>query len=413
MGFLDKFFGPKPPGKDKFARMMMDGIQRAGEKAKIVYDPEQFRLFREGEEGTRLFLGNIYEEYRAAPNDDRATLLQNFTRSWFTADRELPEEFEDVKPDLLPVVRARVYYDNVRLQMQIESRSMQIESRSDADWPQQIIGEHLCVALVYDLPEAMLAINYDDLEGWGLTLYEALEVATENLRQLPHKFIGPAEGKGVYLSNTNDNYDASRLLLLDTIRQFQVKGDHIALVPNRDTLIVTGSEDLQCLRGMIALAKDALPKPRLISGLAFRLDGDAWVPWMPDGENPLYADFRMLQVHSFGQDYSEQKGLLDKLHEKMGEDVFVATYSIVQNEKTGVVSTYALWVADITSWLPRAEMIAFMRKPDDEPRMYNWERVVQVAGHMMEPMDMYPPRFKVSEFPTDEEFAAMGEPFSL
>ncbi len=58
MGLLDKFFGPKPPGKDKFAKMVIAGIQRAGEKGKIVYDPKQFRLFREGEEGTRLSVGS-------------------------------------------------------------------------------------------------------------------------------------------------------------------------------------------------------------------------------------------------------------------------------------------------------------------------------------------------------------------
>ena len=61
---------------------------------------------------------------------------------------------------------------------------------------------------------------------------------------------------------TGDCYDASRLLLLDTIRQFRVKGDYIAMVPNRDTLIVTGAEDADGLKAMVGLAKDAVQKPR-------------------------------------------------------------------------------------------------------------------------------------------------------
>ncbi len=51
-----------------------------------------------------------------------------------------------------------------------------------------------------------------------------------------------------------------------------------------------------------------------------------------------------------------------------------------------------------------------MQAPDYRPRMYDWERVMQVAGHLMEPLNLYPPRYKVSEFPTEEQFRAMGAP---
>lgn len=108
-----------------------------------------------------------------------------------------------------------------------------------------------------------------------------------------------------YLSSRNDSYDASRLLLVDTIRQFRVKGDYMAMVPNRDTLIVTGSDDVNGLKRMVALAKDALARPHPMSGLALRLDGDDWVSWMPIALHPLYSDFRLLQVQSIAQDYSE------------------------------------------------------------------------------------------------------------
>ena len=42
-------------------------------------------------------------------------------------------------------------------------------------------------------------------------------------------------------------------------------------------------------------------------------------------------------------------------------------------------------------------------------RAYDWDRVVQVAKHLMKPLDIYPPWYEVTEFPTDEQFAAMGE----
>ena len=344
MGILD-MFSSKPPSRDKFARMIMDGVRQAGETGDIVYDRDQFRLSVNGESGTRLFLDNAYQEYCAAAKKDRLLLLKRFCRSWFLTSKEMPGEYEDAKPDLLPAVRARSYYENASLHMLAEGKS-------GASWPQQIVGEHLAVTLVYDLPEAMRSVNQEDLDGWGVTFYEAMEAARENLLRLPHSFIGPEEGEGVYLSATNDNYDASRLLLLDTIRQLRVKGDHVAMIPNRDTLIVTGSEDVKGLDGMIALAKDALGKPRPMSGLALRLDGDDWVPWMPAAPHPSYGEFRLLQVQSFGQSYEEQKAVLDRLHEKTGKDIFVGSFSVMRRTDTGGLVSFCVWSKGVLALLP-------------------------------------------------------------
>jgi hypothetical protein len=206
---------------------------------------------------------------------------------------------------------------------------------------------------------------------------------------------------------THDNYDASRLLLLDTIRQFQIKGDFVAMVPNRDTLIVTGSDDEEGLKGMLALAKDALQQPRPMSGMALRLDGDEWVSWMPNLGHPHYQEFRMLQVQSIGQSYTEQKELLDKVHAKKKQDVFVASYMAMSNKDTGQVMTYCVWSKNALAFLPHTDQIGFVEE-GKQPLMADWDRVIEVVGHLMTPLDIYPQRFRVSDFPTDEQFAAMG-----
>ena len=191
------------------------------------------------------------------------------------------------------------------------------------------------MGLVYDMPDSMKPISNKELELWGVTFYEALEAARENIRQLPPQIIGPKEGEGVYVFTTNDGYDSSRLIILDLIRQFQVKGDYIAMAPGREMLIVAGSEDTPGLEAMIALAKKAFEQPRTVSGVALRLAGDEWVSWMPEADHPLFDEFRKIRMLSSGQDYSEQKELLDRLHEKTGEDVFVASYSVMQHKDTG------------------------------------------------------------------------------
>ena len=50
--------------------------------------------------------------------------------------------------------------------------------------PHSVLGDHLALSLVYDLPQAMRSIGHDDLKAWGTTFYEAQEVARHNLEQL-------------------------------------------------------------------------------------------------------------------------------------------------------------------------------------------------------------------------------------
>jgi hypothetical protein len=383
----------EPPTKEKFAQWVTDGIHKAGATADIVYDRERFCLSEGGKDGTVLFLTNAYNEYCSAPEPIRPKVLQKYVRSWFIGAITLPDSFDDLHPDVLPIVRARSYFDLARM-----------NTGQSAVLPHQVLGEHLGIGLVYDLPQAMRSITQENLDGWGVTFYEAMEAALHNLTQLEHAFIGPTQGEGVYLSTVRDGYDSSRLILLDLIRRLRVAGDFVATVPNPDTLIVTGSEDMDGLTGMLALAKDALQQPRIISGIAVRLDGDDWVPWLPDSSHALFNEFRGLQLHSLGRDYAEQKESLDGTTDK---DTFVASFSIAQHPETGDFMTYCVWPKDTLTLLPHTDTIAFMQEGKG-PLMAEWDRAVEVMGDLMEPLDIYPQRFRVSEFPTKEQLAAMG-----
>ena len=402
MGIFQNIFGKfvSSPSQHKFAKLIQSRICRAGESGKIVYDPKQFCLFVDGEDGHRLFLNNVYAEYCSIPKAEREATLKRIIRTWFAAGKDIPDDFEDARHDLLPVVRSRGYFDSASMLMQIEGNTFN-------QIPYQPISDDLAVALVYDLPESMRSIVQKDLDKWNITFYEALEAAKEELGHLSHAFVGPKEGEGVYLSMSHDNYDASRLLLLNMVRQMQVKGDFVAMVPNRDSLIVTGSDDEDGLKGMLALAKDALQQPRPISGLALRLDGDEWVSWMPDATHPLYQEFRLLQVQSIGQDYSEQKDLLDKLHAKNNEDIFTASYMVMDNKETGHLTTFSVWSKDVPTLLPRTDRIAFVQDGRDS-LMAEWDRAVEIMGDSITPLDIYPQRFRVSEFPTEDQLTAMG-----
>jgi hypothetical protein len=398
MGLLDRFFGP--PSKDKFARLLKDAIQKAGEIKKIFYDQQRFRL-HDPEESNTFFLGNAYEEYCSVPASKREETLKRWVRTWFNTQKHMPEDFEVIKPDVLPVVRSRCYFELIRLQLQLQGHD-------PPAWPYQIVGDDLAVGLVYDLPESMQTISQEHLDDWGVSFYEAMEVARHNLGELQQPFIGPKSGEGLYLCAAKDGYDAARLILLEMIRRFQLKGAPIAMVPNRDTLLVAGEYDDDALRAMLTIAKEGLQELRPISGVALRLDGDDWTTWLPEPDRLLYEEFRTLQIQSFGGDCTEQKELLDKLHEKNGEDIFVPSYSVLKAKESGRLSSYSVWADGVDTLLPITDLVCFA-KEGHEPVMVEFETVLNRVGRLMEPLDIYPPRFRITEFPTDEELAALAD----
>ena len=268
--------------------------------------------------------------------------------------------------------------------------------------PSQQVGDHLAAVLIYDMPDSVLYIPQGLLDRWGVTFYEAMKTARENLVTMEAK-VATANDGVAYLFTTDDGHDVSRLLMLDAIRSLDVDGDHIAMVPNHDTLIVTGSNERDGLAMMARDAEKALADHRPLCAIPMRLVDDEWESWMPERDDPLYQKFKLLAIKSLGKEYGAQKELLDKLHEQAGEGEYIAEYNAIKHDAHGHQS-YCVWTEGIDSLLPQADRVFFGRVnldgDDGKPLgTMEWEQVQAEFGDLMEPLDVYPPRFRVREFP--------------
>jgi len=96
-----------------------------------------------------------------------------------------------------------------------------------------------------------------------------------------------------------------------------------------------------------------------------------------------------------------------------GENIFVAPWSS-RYHPDGRPLSYAIWAADEDhTLLPKTDLIAFFAQSGGElPRLVEWEKVVEVAGDLMEAVDIYPPRYRVRAFPTKNQLTAMGNMLS-
>ncbi|AKJ07977.1 uncharacterized protein YtpQ (UPF0354 family) [Archangium gephyra] len=385
--------------RDAFARQAMEALRSSGETRPIHYDAEGFLLRLGDKDGTTVFLANFFDESLAVPPEKRDEVFARISRVRSMPD--LPATLAEARQNLLPVVRSRTFFEQLHLVM-----------KGPPGKPPPIawkpLGGFLGVGLAFDGPDTLRYLGPDELTRWDISFEQALGMALENLRPRSTEALEQL-APGTCKSPWEDSYAASRLLLDEVVRRCPVKGTPVVLVPHRDLLLITGSEDEDGLNQVASKALGAMMAPRALDGRAMRLAPEGWVPFMPERLNNAWGDFRQLELFTRARDYDEQTQQLEKLYEEKGVDLFVAAYTPYQDER-GRSLSYAVWLKGVDAVLPRAEVIFFMDPslgPEAPPvGIARWEEVSRVAGQLLAPVEgLYPERYRVTSFPTPEQLA--------
>lgn len=402
MSFWNRLF---PPAKrDRFSRLVSAELQASGVTDPIQYDAESFTLtMRDGPAPTVLFLDNMYRDYCNAPIRRRREIIQRYVRPFVGQTSAIPDSFEQVKPNLLPRVRDRAFWGINQLAFELQGLEPKPVGRKS-------FTEHLEIELVYDCPEHIVDIPSENLDHWRISFEEALAIGRENLWKRSNADFLKIQ-PGLYASPWHDTHDASRVFLHDLIWQLEVKGDHVAMIPQRNVLLVTGSQDESGLLKMAEIANLELQGTRPMTGIAVRLEGNRWKSYTPKLGDLAYRELHCLWIATVVRDYAQQKQLLDKLHEKQGKDIFVASFIAKQNDDTGEVRSFCMWRENVDSLLPVTDRVAFCSDALPDPSMESmpkWDQVLAIAGELTERTELYPERYRVRQFPSREQLRALG-----
>jgi hypothetical protein len=385
-------------GRAVFARRLLRGLREAGDVRSFRFDEEKFSLVEEGvPQPNVLYLHNIHAEYEAAPSGVREAVLQRFVRSM------LPYALPETWSEAAPLVRARVTDRGGFEQVALRARLSGMDFPSTPYIP---LAEHLALALVIDLPDAIISVSWDECARWKVSRSQALEVAVENLARLSREDF---ERQGaLFVSPWRDNYDASRLVLIESIAELPVKGRTVALLPHRDHLLITGSEDVEGLTRLADEGEALASAPRFLGFFPVVLEEGTWRVFRLDEAHPLYARYRTIEVQQQVRLHAEQKELLDALYERTGEDVHVATFQGIHSE--GRTFSYATWTKEVHTLLPRTDVVVLvdLDAPEAEPLKVQWDALERHAGHLLVPEGtLYPARYRVKDFPSEEVLAML------
>jgi len=393
------------PTRAEFARIYADRLRLLGETAQLEYDAASFSLIRPGPRPKITNLGNIYEEYLKALRSDRDGVLRHYVQLLMDPEAKVPTEYADARPNILPRVRNRSFGSILELQFRVRGAS----ARPEPVFP---FAEHLAIEIIHDLPDVAYGVNPGNLSKWGVTFERALQDALGNLQEMSREGLR-LHSPGVWRSPWSDDHDAARILLTEMVEQLPVQGDPVVGIPNRNTLIVTGSEDTDGLRRLALLSSREFAKRDAITAIPFRVSARTWSPFLPPEGHPHHPAFRMLWLNSLQADYETQSELLRQLKGVTGDQAWVSSFLIGQGSQTGQVSSLCMWPVGTEVLVPETDIIWFVRTNLDErskPEVVaqvTWDQARQYLGDRMEPTGLFPPCFRVLDGLSEGEVIAM------
>lgn len=212
----------------------------------------------DGEEAT-WFLHNVYLDAAQAGKDQEAVLDR-----YLNALKEAGQGTELSPTDqarLMPrLMHAAAYAD------MLASGKTELVSQRLGQTPLQVM-------LVIDHENSVAYLHKDQLDPLGLKEHEAFDLAKANLRKSwqADKIRESLNSRTLLVIKTLDSYDAARLLLVPELLH---EGESVAaLVPDRDSLLLTQPPEDGNWSGLERLAADGGDRPIFDQPLLVTRDG--------------------------------------------------------------------------------------------------------------------------------------------
>jgi len=244
--------------------------EKLPEHAVRIVKELQIRITRPGGQEMEGFLNNAYNHYLLVP-DNKAEIAQKYSASFLEGQKDEPINQDRI----VPVLKDKAWLEEINQSLKAEGNQKVMEN------VHEVYNEELVIAYAEDSPQSIRYLTPARLAELKLDSKDLRKLVCSNLERLLPTVDMQLEA-GVYRIRAGGDYDAS-LLLLDSVwenSKLEVRGEIVAAIPARDFLIVTGSEDGEGLKVLMAIAEKVTAKApyRLSTELFVRRNG-TFVPF--------------------------------------------------------------------------------------------------------------------------------------
>lgn len=219
----------------RFTREYVTALQAAspGVSVQVVQDL-QLKVTPSGGSETTAFLDNAYNTYKQDPGS-KSDIIQRFVSAFLESVNESSKAGLDTTR-IVPVIKDRAWLDETRSALRGRG------AKEIPDMVHEDFSPDLVILYAEDSPKNMRYLTTKDLAGAHIEPKDLRELACKNL----HNILPPVERigtNGLYVISAGGDYEAS-LLLEDSFwdaKRLEVNGDIVVAIPNRGTLVVTGT----------------------------------------------------------------------------------------------------------------------------------------------------------------------------
>lgn len=395
MGLLDALAGLP---RRRFAGLALRVARRTPGVLRASYDPEKFAIALHRADGNAtawLYLSNVYRETASAPRAQRRQRLAQLVRLMIAPGST--DGWAAVRPKLRPVLRPQTFGQGgppgIRPPL----------SRAALPYLHELV--------VVDQREAMAYVTPARLPEWGVTADEVFAAARENLAEIARRSLErpwPTEPAMISMIDDGDGYFTSLPLAPGWLAEVgeRLGGPVLAFVPDNHTLLLCPPPaDAGPLYGLVE--KQFHEAVRSLSPVGYVADPVgrvvAYAP--PPGHRHEFPARRAEAVLA-ATEYGSQRDWLTSQYEQGGIDVHIGRL-IAAVPPDGPAETIATWVDGITSLLPAARLISFVRNGEVAFRV-PWRRVAEHVDLRAEPL-LAPARYRVDGWPPPDVMARLRD----
>ncbi len=183
---------------------------------------------------TRTSVDNAFKDYLSEPDS-----LQRILSNSVSVASELYNPMGKINVDrIIPIIKPIEYLDDIR------NVAKKMGASKDVEGVYEKYNDQLIIVYAEDTKSNIRYLTHDDLKTLSINPDSLKKIAAGNLEKLLTS-IKIKGGKGVYMLMAGGDYEAS-IILLDNVftkESLPVNGNFVIAIPNRDMLLITGSND--------------------------------------------------------------------------------------------------------------------------------------------------------------------------
>jgi uncharacterized protein YtpQ (UPF0354 family) len=193
---------------------------------------------KSNEKNIRISVDNAYSEYQSDPDSEQSILNKYIS---VASTLLAPAEKIDINR-IVPIIKPVSYLDDMK------NMAASMGYKKDFDGVYEKYNDQLIIAYAEDTKNSIRYLTHKDIKPLSIDPDSLRTIAIRNLDALLTNINGKG-GNGMYMLTAGGSYEASMILLPDIFskEKLPVTGNFVVGIPNRDIILITGSNDKEGL----------------------------------------------------------------------------------------------------------------------------------------------------------------------